>query len=77
MPVVLYESETWSLQLSEEHILRVFENRILRKVSGPKTEEVTGNGEDCIIMSIMICAPYQTSLCTDQNRKDEMDGACS
>ena len=42
LPVVLYECETWSLTLREERRLRVFENGVLRKVFGPKTDEVTG-----------------------------------
>jgi hypothetical protein len=37
--VVLYGCETWSLTLGEEHRLRVFENRVLRKIFGPKREE--------------------------------------
>jgi hypothetical protein len=40
--VVLYGSETWSLALREEHRLRVFENRVLRRIFGPKRDEVTG-----------------------------------
>jgi hypothetical protein len=40
MPVVLYGCETWSLTLREEHRLRVFENRVLRKIRGPKRGEV-------------------------------------
>ena len=36
-PVVLYGCETWSLTLSEERKLRVFENRVLRRIFGPKT----------------------------------------
>jgi hypothetical protein len=39
--VVLYGCETWSLTLREEHILRVFENRVLRRIFGPKRDEVT------------------------------------
>jgi hypothetical protein len=39
LQVVLYGCETWSLTLREEHRLRVFENRVLRKVFGPKREE--------------------------------------
>jgi hypothetical protein len=39
LPVVLYGSETWSLTLGEEHRLRVFENRVLRKIFEPKREE--------------------------------------
>jgi hypothetical protein len=40
--VVLYGCETWSLTLREEHRLRVFENRVLRRIFGPKRDEVTG-----------------------------------
>jgi hypothetical protein len=39
LPVVLYGCETWSLTLGEEHRLRVFENRVLRKIFGPKRQE--------------------------------------
>ena len=42
LPVVLYGCETWSLTLREECRLRVFENRILRRIFGPKRDE---NGE--------------------------------
>jgi hypothetical protein len=42
LPVVLYGCETWSLTLREERRLRVFENRALRKISGPKRDKVTG-----------------------------------
>jgi hypothetical protein len=41
LPVVLYGCETWSLTLREEHRLRVFENRVLRRIFGPKRDEVT------------------------------------
>jgi hypothetical protein len=39
LPVVLYGCETWALTLREEHRLRVFENRVLRRIFGPKREE--------------------------------------
>jgi hypothetical protein len=42
LPVVLYGCETWSLTLREGYRLRVFENRVLRKIFGPKRDEVTG-----------------------------------
>jgi hypothetical protein len=42
LPVVLYGSETWSLTLREKHRLRVFENRVLRRIFGPKRNDVTG-----------------------------------
>jgi hypothetical protein len=38
----LYGCETWSLTLREEHRLRVFENRVLSRIFGPKRDEVTG-----------------------------------
>ncbi|KAJ4443290.1 hypothetical protein ANN_04958 [Periplaneta americana] len=42
LPVVLYGCETWTLTLREEHRLRVFENKVLRKIFGTKKNEVTG-----------------------------------
>jgi hypothetical protein len=42
LPVVVYGCETWSLTLREEHRLSVFENRVLRRIFGPKRDEVTG-----------------------------------
>jgi hypothetical protein len=42
LPVVLYGCETWSLTLREERRLRVYENRVMRRVFGSKREEVTG-----------------------------------
>ncbi|KAJ4438640.1 hypothetical protein ANN_14587 [Periplaneta americana] len=42
LPVVLYGCEAWTLTLREEHRLRVFENKVLRKVFGAKRDEVTG-----------------------------------
>jgi hypothetical protein len=38
----MYGYETWSLTLKEENRLRVFENRVLRRMFGPKRDEVTG-----------------------------------
>jgi len=42
LPVVLYGCETWLLTMGEENRLRVFENRVLRKIFGPKRDEVIG-----------------------------------
>jgi hypothetical protein len=42
LPVVLCGCETCSLILREEHGLRVFENRVLNRIFGPKRDEVTG-----------------------------------
>jgi hypothetical protein len=41
LPVVIYECETWSLTLREERRLRVFENRVLRRIFGFKRYEIT------------------------------------
>jgi hypothetical protein len=51
----LYGCETSSLTLREERRLRVFENRVLRRLFGPKRDEVTGEGEKYISRSLMIC----------------------
>jgi hypothetical protein len=42
LPVVLYGCETWSLTLREEHTPRVFDNRVLRRIFGPKRYEIAG-----------------------------------
>jgi hypothetical protein len=51
LPVVLCGFETWLLTLREERRLRVFENRVLRRVFGPKMDEVTGEWRSCITRS--------------------------
>ena len=58
LPVVLYGCEIWSLTLRDESRLRVFENRVLRRVFGPKRDKVRGNGENYIMRSLVICIPY-------------------
>jgi hypothetical protein len=42
LPVVLHGLETWSVTLREEHRLRMFENRVLRRLIGLKRDDVTG-----------------------------------
>jgi len=42
LPVVSYTCETWCFALREEHRLRVFENRVLRRIFGPERDEVAG-----------------------------------
>ena len=42
LPVVLYGCETWLLTLREERRLRLFENKVLRRIFGPRRDEVTG-----------------------------------
>jgi len=43
LPVVLYGCETWSFTLGEERKLKVFENKVLRRIFGPRRDEVTGD----------------------------------
>jgi hypothetical protein len=62
LPLVLYGCDTWSLTLREEHRLRVFENRVHRRIFGPKWVEVTGNGGSFTISSFIICTNPQISL---------------
>ena len=50
-PVVLYGCETWSLTLMEERRRGVFENRVLRRMFGPRRDEVTGGGGNYIMRS--------------------------
>jgi hypothetical protein len=45
LPVVLYGCETWSVTLRQERMLRVLENRVLRKICGSKRDEVMGVGK--------------------------------
>jgi hypothetical protein len=52
--VVLYGCETWSLTLREEHRLRMFENRVVTRIFGPKRDEVTGGWRKFIMRRSMI-----------------------
>jgi len=58
LPVVLYGCETLSLNLREERRLRVFKNRVLRRIFGPKRDEVRGKEENFLMRSLMICIPH-------------------
>jgi hypothetical protein len=57
----MYGCETWSLTFSEEHRLRVFENKELRRIIGPEREK-TDHGENCIMMNFITCILHQTLL---------------
>ena len=58
LPVVSYGCKTWSLTFRDERRLKMFENRVLRRIFGPKRDELAGNGENYIIRSLMICIPH-------------------
>ena len=75
LSVVLYGCGTWSLTLRKEHRLRVFENSMLRRIFGPKMDEVTGewrklhNEEN----SYLYCSP---NIIRVVQTKNEVVGAC-
>jgi len=54
--------DTWSLTLREEHIVRMFENRVPRKVFGLKTEAVTGDERRLYYENFMICVSHKMSF---------------
>jgi len=68
LPVVLYGCGTWSLTWREERWVRVFENRVLRRVCGPKRDDVTGGLNDLYSSSNIVRV---------QIEKNEMGGAYS
>jgi hypothetical protein len=71
LPVV-YGCKSWSLILREELRPRVFANRVLRRIFGPKRDEVTGEWQNYIMRSLMICTPHPV-LFSRPNR-EEWDG---
>jgi len=71
--VVSYGCGTWSVKFSEENRLRLFENGMLRKIFGPKREEVTWDWRNYIIRSLMIFTP----VIGGDHIKNEMGGECS
>jgi hypothetical protein len=58
----VYGYETWSFTLREESRLRVFENRVFRRILGTRRDEVGGGGENYIMRSLMICTPHPISF---------------
>jgi hypothetical protein len=59
LSVVLNGCETWSLILREKHRLRMFENRVLRRIFELNRDEVTGGGKNCIMRSFVICTFHE------------------
>jgi hypothetical protein len=53
--VVLYGCENFSLTTREENRLRVLENRVLRRIFGPKRDEVIGGCRNCVMRSFITC----------------------
>jgi hypothetical protein len=55
---VLFGCDIWSDTVGGVHRLMVFENRVLRGIFGPKEDEVTCFGEECVTRSLMICTGH-------------------
>ena len=53
----------------------MFDNMVIRRILGPKTVKVIGNGEFCVMRSLMICTTYPNCV-RDQTEKNETCGAC-
>jgi hypothetical protein len=59
LPMVLYGCETWFITIREECRLRVFENRVLRRILGPKRDEVMGGWRKLHKRNFIICTLHQ------------------
>ena len=77
MPIVMYGCETWSLTLREERRLRVFEDRAMRRIFGPKRDEVTGEWGKLHKEELNDLYSSSKYYSGDQIEKNEMGGACS
>jgi len=77
LPFVFYEYETWSLTLREERRIRVFENRVLRRILEPKRGEVTWEWRRLHNEELNDLYCYTEIYSGDQIRKNEMGGPCS
>jgi hypothetical protein len=77
LPVVSYGCETWLLTLREERRLREFENRVPRRIYGPKRDKVTGEWRKLHKeeRNDLHSTPYYCS--GDKIKKNDMGGACS
>jgi hypothetical protein len=75
LPFVLYGCVTWSLTLREGHRLRVFQNRVLRRIFGPKRDEVTGECRK--LHNEELRNLYSSPDIIRQVKVNEVGGACS
>jgi hypothetical protein len=67
--VVLYGYEIWSVALREEHRLRVFENRVLRRIFGPKNDEVIGGWRKLHNEELLNCYSLPSTIGTIKSRR--------
>ena len=74
LPVVVYGCETWSLTLRDERKLRLFESGVLRRICGPKGDEVTEEWRKLHNRELVLLTQYCSG---DKIDKNEMGGKCS
>jgi hypothetical protein len=77
LPLVLYGCEIWSLTLREELRLRVFENRVLRRIFGPRRDEVTGEWRKLYNEELHDVYSSPSIIRIIKIEEGEMGGACS
>jgi hypothetical protein len=69
LPVVLYGCETWPLTLRDERRVRVFKNRVLKRIFGTERgRKWRDDEEDCITRSFITCTLHQISLGSSNQR---------
>jgi hypothetical protein len=76
-PLVLYGCETWSLTLREEHRLRVFENRVLRRIFAIKKDEVMGEWRKLHNKELHDLYPLPSIIRIIESRRMRWAGECS
>ena len=76
LPFVLYGFETWSLELRQERKLKVFENMVLRRIFGPRRDEVTGNWRRLHNEGLNDLYSSPQYRASDKIKKNEMGWAC-
>jgi hypothetical protein len=77
LPVILYGCETWSLTLREEHRLRMFENKVLRRIFRPKRDEVTGGWRKLHNEELRDLYSSSSIIRIIKSRRMRWAGACS
>jgi hypothetical protein len=69
LPAALYGSENWSLTLGDEHRLKGFENRVLRRIYGPKRDEMKGGWRKLHNEELHNCSLHYVIFCGCLNMK--------
>jgi len=77
LPVVLYGCKTWSLKLREERMLRMSENRVLRRIFGPKRDEITEDWRKLRNNELNDLYSSTNIVRVINSEKNEIGGACN